>query len=81
MVDLRCSIAAGTTLAHSLQVSGGMSTTSSDPASDEKGMAHLLVAQILSETIQKLGLKYPELTPTQHQALVECRAQLEAERD
>jgi len=46
---------------------------------DQKPTAHLLVAQILSNTIQKLGLKFPELTPSQHEALVESKAKLEAE--
>lgn len=46
---------------------------------DQKPTAHLLVAQILSNEIQKLGLKIPELTPAQHEALVDAKAKLEAE--
>ncbi len=46
---------------------------------DEKDTARLLVAQILTQTIQKMGLKSPELTPTQHHDLIECKAKLEAE--
>ena len=48
---------------------------------DEKVTAHLLVAQILSNSIQKLGLKFPELTPSQHESLIECKVKLEAEID
>jgi len=48
---------------------------------DDKPTARLLVAQILSNSIQKLGLKSPVLTPSQHNALVECKAKLEAEVD
>jgi PPK2 family polyphosphate:nucleotide phosphotransferase len=48
---------------------------------DEKVTAHLLVAQILSDSIQKLGLNFPELTPSQHEALIECKVKLEAEVD
>jgi PPK2 family polyphosphate:nucleotide phosphotransferase len=48
---------------------------------DHKVTTHLLVAQILSNAIQKLGLKFPELTPSQHEALIECRAKIEAEVD
>jgi len=48
---------------------------------DDKPTAHLLVAQILSNSIQKLGLKFPDLPPSQHEALVECKAKLEAEVD
>jgi PPK2 family polyphosphate:nucleotide phosphotransferase len=48
---------------------------------DEKATAHMLVAQILSNSIQKLGLKYPELTPSQHEALIECKVKLESEVD
>ena len=48
---------------------------------DDKVTARMLVAQILSSSIQKLGLRYPTLTPTQHNALIECRAKLEAEVD
>ena len=46
---------------------------------DQKATTHLLVAQILSSEIQKLGVKIPELTPSQHEALIECRAKLESE--
>jgi len=46
---------------------------------DQKPTAHLLVAQILSNTIHKLGLKSPELIPSQHEALIEAKAKLEAE--
>lgn len=48
---------------------------------DEKSTARLLVAQILSHSIQKLGLKIPELTPSQHEALIESKSKLEAEAD
>lgn len=48
---------------------------------DDKPTAHMLVAQILSSSIQKLGVKIPELPPSQHEALVECKATLEAETD
>lgn len=48
---------------------------------DHKITARLLVAQILSSSIQKLGVKLPELTPSQHEALIECKAKLEAEVD
>ena len=46
---------------------------------DHKPTAHLLVAQILSKTIQQLGVTIPPLTPSQHDALIECRTKLEAE--
>ncbi len=48
---------------------------------DEKLAAHRLVAQILSSEIHKLGLKSLEVTPQQHETLIECRAKLEAEVD
>lgn len=48
---------------------------------DHKVTAHLLVAQILSASIQNLGLKFPELTPSQHDALIESKSKLEAEAD
>lgn len=48
---------------------------------DEKMTAHLLAAHLLSSEIQSLGLKFPALTLNQHEALVECRAKLEAEVD
>jgi PPK2 family polyphosphate:nucleotide phosphotransferase len=48
---------------------------------DEKVTAHLLVATILSNEIRKLAVQRPELTPAQHEALIECRARLEAEVD
>ncbi len=48
---------------------------------DQKMTTHLLVATILSSEIRKLNLKFPTLTASQHQALIECRAQLEAEAE
>ena len=48
---------------------------------DQKSVTHLLVAKILASEIQKLNLAYPVLTPAQHEALIECRAKLEAEID
>lgn len=46
---------------------------------DDKPTARLLVAQILSHSIQKLDLRIPELIPSQRTSLIECRAKLEAE--
>jgi PPK2 family polyphosphate:nucleotide phosphotransferase len=48
---------------------------------DQKVTTHLLVATILSSEIRKLSLKFPTLTASQHEALIECRARLEAEAD
>ncbi len=48
---------------------------------DQKVTAHQLVAKILSSSILKLGLRFPELTPSQHEALIECKVKLEAEVD
>lgn len=48
---------------------------------DEKPIAHLLVAQILANTIEKLDLEYPSLPASQHESLIECKAKLEAEVD
>lgn len=48
---------------------------------DQKPIAHLLVAKILSTEIRKLDLKYPTVTPAQHEALIASRAKLEAETD
>ena len=46
---------------------------------DDKPTARLLVAKILAHSIQKLDLQIPELTPSQHAALIECKTKLEAE--
>lgn len=46
---------------------------------DDKPTARLLVAQILSHSLQKLDLHIPDLTPSQRAALIECKAKLEAE--
>lgn len=48
---------------------------------DDKSTARLLVSQILSKSIDDLGLKSPELTPSQRDVLIECKAKLEAETD
>lgn len=48
---------------------------------DDKSIARLLVSRILSKSIDQLGLKLPELTAKQHEALIECKAKLEAETD
>jgi PPK2 family polyphosphate:nucleotide phosphotransferase len=48
---------------------------------DQKPMAHLLVATILSNEIQKLNLSFPTLTPARHEELNACKAKLEAEPD
>ena len=50
-------------------------------AADEKATAHLLVATILSNEILQLDLKFPELSPEQHEALIECKVKLESETD
>ena len=48
---------------------------------DQKVTTHLLVATILSSEIRKLNLQFPTLTASQHEALIECKARLEAEPD
>ena len=48
---------------------------------DQKVTTHLLVATILSSEIRKLNLKFPTLTTSQHEALIECKARLQAEAD
>ncbi len=48
---------------------------------DQKPMTHLLVAKILSNEIHKLNLKFPVLTPEQHEMLTHCQAKLQAEVD
>ncbi len=48
---------------------------------DQKVTTHLLVATILSSEIRKLNLEFPTLTASQHEALIECKARLEAEPD
>ncbi len=66
------------------QMLNATSTTSAPwfiiPA-DQKATTHLLVAKILSSEIRKLNLKFPALTASQHEALIECKARLEAEAD
>ena len=46
---------------------------------DQKSITHVLVATILANEIQKLNLAFPVLTPEQHEALIACKAKLEAE--
>jgi PPK2 family polyphosphate:nucleotide phosphotransferase len=46
---------------------------------DHKWVARTLVAEILSNTIGKLDLKYPEVTPDARRAIEEARRQLGAE--
>lgn len=46
---------------------------------DQKVIAHLLVAKILSHEIQKLNLTYPTVNAAQHEGLIAARAKLEAE--
>lgn len=46
---------------------------------DQKATTHLLVATILSNEIHQLNLKFPELTTSQHEALIECKVKLETE--
>lgn len=46
---------------------------------DRKWYTHLIVASIIYETLEKLGLSYPEVTEAQKQALLEARHLLEGE--
>lgn len=47
---------------------------------DRKWYMRLVVAGIIHQTLQNLGLTYPEVTETQKQALIEARHLLEVER-
>jgi PPK2 family polyphosphate:nucleotide phosphotransferase len=47
---------------------------------DRKWYMRLVVAGIIHQTLQNLGLSYPEVTEAQKQALIEARQLLEAER-
>ncbi len=63
-----------------------LSATSTDEApwyvvpADNKWAARTVVAEILTQTIQRLDLKYPEITDAQRQALADAKKQLLAER-
>ncbi|MEP0913122.1 polyphosphate kinase 2 family protein [Leptolyngbya sp. GB1-A1] len=46
---------------------------------DRKWYARLVVAAVIQQTMEQLNLAYPEITPTQRQALVQARQMLEAE--
>jgi hypothetical protein len=46
---------------------------------DYKWVSRALVAKILTATIDRLNLKYPEVTPEKRRQIVEARKQLEAE--
>jgi hypothetical protein len=46
---------------------------------DQKPITHMLVATILASEIQQRNLANPILNQSQHEALIACRARLEAE--
>ena len=48
---------------------------------DHKWLAHALIASILVETIESLGLDWPQVSERERKANAEARRSLEAEED